>query len=1123
MFRPLAPALALLALAALAGDARAQHFRAVAARDAFDVVAVGDSGKVWRSVTGGATWFARPRLGARALRDVQVRGRTFVVVGDSGRVWRSTDAGGAWTLATLPGAPDLRGLAWPSPDTLFAVGAGGAVFVSADAGQSWSPQASGTAATLNAVAFRDPLAGWAVGAGGAAVRTLDGGATWTPVALGTPHALRSVAARGSTVWIVGERGAAFRSLTAGASFTPVDLRLDAGAAVTAVWLQSPDSVVIAGGGGFLRRSADHGATWTWAVHTLQGVPSDLCFAGGSAWLASESSPLVLRSADGGATWSAPSGAVQARSWPLKRSTSGTIRGATFALNPLNQRTLYCVMGAQLMLSRDDGETWTNVSVIPSATKTNAFVVSPKDTNLMVAAVGTPDRIVRSTDGGLSWVTTFTKDFGEYGIPVEMNPDRPDTLYFGPDGSKLWISKDFGASWDSLGNFSFVSPCDIAVVPGIDSTVVVVGDGITSSGIGKIHRSNDGGQTWRTVFSPTSPPTQASEVPGLAVSRLRPSSVYASAWSSGAFKRSLDTGLTWSTSLAVSQTWGTDVAKDDPNLVAMGTYSFNNGWLSFDGGATWTLVNPLGGSNYTFFAKDRATILAQQSNGIYKLLVRDSIPLVGSQSLALNAPVAGHTVQAGATFNVAWNAGAVPLVRVEYRPSPLAPWQEVGVADGYLGSFAWSVPFDATDEAAIRVSDAWDGAPADSSGAFTIALPLVSVAPLAIDFGPRGLGSATTEAVVVTNTGTGLLQVSAVSTGSTSFTEGRDAFNLGPGDADTVGVTFRPSSVGAHGDTLTIASNAYGAALVKVALAGAGADTASLALVAPDGGEAWAFGTVQNVTWTSAVIESVAIDYRTAPGPWTTVAPAVPAAAGAYAWTIPNAPTATARVRIRAVGGALADSSAADFAITVAGFAALPDPLRLPSAVVGGASSDTLRIENPGTAPLVVSAVTSSRPAFRTGRTSFVVPPGGADTLGVWFEPASSGWDTTTITFVTNDPAGGHAVTAFGWAGASLAAQGPGALAFALLQNHPNPFTGRTTIRYALPERADVTLEVFNLQGQRVATLVRGPQEPGAYSVAFGSGVAGADGARLGRVAAGVYFYRLAAGPRVATRKMLVMP
>ena len=89
--------------------------------------------------------------------------------------------------------------------------------------------------------------------------------------------------------------------------------------------------------------------------------------------------------------------------------------------------------------------------------------------------------------------------------------------------------------------------------------------------------------------------------------------------------------------------------------------------------------------------------------------------------------------------------------------------------------------------------------------------------------------------------------------------------------------------------------------------------------------------------------------------------------------------------------------------------------------------------------------------------------------------------------------------------------------FALEQNYPNPFNPATTIRYALPEAATVRLTVFNVLGERVATLVNGKQDAGFYEASF----------EATRFATGVYFYRIdalgASGERFQeTRKMLLI-
>ena len=89
--------------------------------------------------------------------------------------------------------------------------------------------------------------------------------------------------------------------------------------------------------------------------------------------------------------------------------------------------------------------------------------------------------------------------------------------------------------------------------------------------------------------------------------------------------------------------------------------------------------------------------------------------------------------------------------------------------------------------------------------------------------------------------------------------------------------------------------------------------------------------------------------------------------------------------------------------------------------------------------------------------------------------------------------------------------------FSLGQNYPNPFNPSTIIPYQLPVSAPVRLEVFNLLGQRIATLVNEEQPAGFHHARWdGTDTAGR------AVGAGVYLYRLRSGQAVATGRMVLI-
>lgn len=89
--------------------------------------------------------------------------------------------------------------------------------------------------------------------------------------------------------------------------------------------------------------------------------------------------------------------------------------------------------------------------------------------------------------------------------------------------------------------------------------------------------------------------------------------------------------------------------------------------------------------------------------------------------------------------------------------------------------------------------------------------------------------------------------------------------------------------------------------------------------------------------------------------------------------------------------------------------------------------------------------------------------------------------------------------------------------FQLYQNYPNPFNPSTSIRYTLPQAGEIVLEIFNLLGEKVRTLVEAGQLAGSHQAEWdGRNDAGA------AVASGVYIYRLRAGNVHLARKMLLL-
>ena len=124
--------------------------------------------------------------------------------------------------------------------------------------------------------------------------------------------------------------------------------------------------------------------------------------------------------------------------------------------------------------------------------------------------------------------------------------------------------------------------------------------------------------------------------------------------------------------------------------------------------------------------------------------------------------------------------------------------------------------------------------------------------------------------------------------------------------------------------------------------------------------------------------------------------------------------------------------------------------------------------------------------------------------------------TAIITVTADDGYRGITSTPFGVdipTGVAVKDSGDGyPVHYGLAQNYPNPFNPTTTIRYDLPKAVHITLKMYNVMGQEVATLASGNYPAGRYATTWD-----ATG-----FASGIYVYRMQAGSYTETRKLLLL-
>lgn len=287
----------------------------------------------------------------------------------------------------------------------------------------WPPQAP----ALVDVVAQSALDYWVADATGGLRHTTTAGTFWTQVQLPT-DSLRAVAVRGSNLWAAGTG---------------------------------------------IHRSVDAGQTWT-TVQSQAGF-EDVHFVDAQRGFACGTSGRVLRSVDGGVTWSAAN------------PTSATLRAVHF----IDGQRGWCVGDGGLALkSVDGGATWTALVTPPAAAFTDVFF---SDAQRGWIAAGS--KVLRTLDGGASWSSAS--------LPAGSGSARLSVLggnwlWTTDAGGEIAASIDAGASWS-------VQPSP-AGLPLSDVAMGDLSNGLAVGVDGRILRTLDGGQQWSALNSGTPPAT-----------------------------------------------------------------------------------------------------------------------------------------------------------------------------------------------------------------------------------------------------------------------------------------------------------------------------------------------------------------------------------------------------------------------------------------------------------------------------------------------------------------------------------------------------------------------------------------------------------------------------------------
>lgn len=328
------------------------------------------------------------------------------VTTDGGATWRVVRSGGGMVAALSASQ------AWLLAGTT-------SILRTADGGTTWSEsnkQASATGQWLRGVSVApDGSTVWAVGsdygapdfnhgtAGSYLLRSTDAGGTWSTVSI--PNMLPwSVATGGAAVWVGGADGAVARSLDGGATWSSTKLDAPSGQGVVAIAASSANvawasigAAPLNGAPGHIYRTIDGGQSWTPqrlpnVGSTQPSVMRMVAVSDSAAWGVDPYHCAVLRTADGGASWSSSTPPSCAGLWGVFATSPTT----AFASGQHQDQT------PAIYQTTDGGATWLDRPT-GFAVDHNSVLFAVGGTEQALWAVGASDGdVTASSDGGLTW-------------------------------------------------------------------------------------------------------------------------------------------------------------------------------------------------------------------------------------------------------------------------------------------------------------------------------------------------------------------------------------------------------------------------------------------------------------------------------------------------------------------------------------------------------------------------------------------------------------------------------------------------------------------------------------------------------------------------------------------------
>jgi photosystem II stability/assembly factor-like uncharacterized protein len=488
-------------------------------------VAVGN--EVRYTMDGGNSWLLSPNT-TGTLYDVDLVEQSVGYACGFGSVWKTVDGGVTWNLQSIPLFGNFVGIDFVSTATGWVVGAEGSVYKTSNGGATWVRQRHDTSAFYTGVSFANVNEGWVCG-NSTMLHTTDGGGTWAtqPLPSGADAievrfvdslngyavgALRTLlhTTDGGQSWIL-QLGGVFAEPNNRYPFEGLDVT-------------SATTAIAVGGGNSVYTTNNGGTRWVSRGSGSGTIPFRMARTDASHLWSANSNSEVLYTTNGGKKWDRSIIQLQ-----LDCETCSNTADIAFLNNDEGWAVINGLFTTTSWVwhSLDGGKTWLSLFVTNTGALSGLAIV---DSQTLVAVSGLSDLIFRSTNGGVTWASVPHPTGGTWFGAVRFVPGTQTGWTVG-EGGKILKSTDGGASWvrqrDASHDFNLIDVYFADVnngwtvggeelhttdgganwvkqTTGISGSVSVYAVSPTTAWIGgleEIGRTTDGGGTW-TIERPS---------------------------------------------------------------------------------------------------------------------------------------------------------------------------------------------------------------------------------------------------------------------------------------------------------------------------------------------------------------------------------------------------------------------------------------------------------------------------------------------------------------------------------------------------------------------------------------------------------------------------------------------